>query len=108
MGQRVTRIFLWGKDVTRIMISGEVLLIQLYEARCHSYNYIGQSVTCIIMCGHIITIIMVVLSRVLLVRLYLWDKACWLERRTRDRRVASSNPGRGGGRIFFSRVNFAC
>ena len=34
--------------------------------------------------------------------------ACLLERRTRDRKVASSNPGRDGGRIFFSRVNFAC
>ena len=34
--------------------------------------------------------------------------ASWLERRTRDRKVASSNPGRGGGRIFFSRVNFVC
>ena len=31
-----------------------------------------------------------------------------VERRTCDRKVASSNPGRGGGRIFFSRVNFAC
>ena len=28
--------------------------------------------------------------------------ACWLERRTRDRKVASSNPGRSGGRILFS------
>ena len=34
--------------------------------------------------------------------------ACWLERRTRDRKVASSNPGWSGGRIFFSRVNFVC
>ena len=34
--------------------------------------------------------------------------ACWLERRTRDRRAAGSNPGRSGGRIFFSRVNFVC
>ena len=34
--------------------------------------------------------------------------ACWLERRTRDRNIASSNPGRSGGRIFFSRVNFVC
>ena len=34
--------------------------------------------------------------------------ACWLERRTRDRKVASSNSGRSGGRIFFSRVNFVC
>ena len=34
--------------------------------------------------------------------------ACWLERRTRHRKVASSNPGGSGGRIFFSRVNFAC
>ena len=32
----------------------------------------------------------------------------WLERRTRDRKVASSNPGRSGGKIFFSRVNFVC
>ena len=31
-----------------------------------------------------------------------------LECRTRDRKVASSNPGRSGGRIFFSRVNFVC
>ena len=30
------------------------------------------------------------------------------ERRTRDRKVSSSNPGRSGGRIFFSRVNFVC
>ena len=36
------------------------------------------------------------------------DIACWLERRTRDRKVASSNPGRSGGKIFFSRVNFLC
>ena len=28
--------------------------------------------------------------------------ACWLERRTRDRKVASPNPGRSEGRIFFS------
>ena len=34
--------------------------------------------------------------------------ACWLERRTRDRKVASSNPGRSGRRIFFFRVNCAC
>ena len=31
-----------------------------------------------------------------------------VERRTRDRRVASSNPGRSGRGIFFSRVNFLC
>ena len=34
--------------------------------------------------------------------------ACWLERRTRGRKVAGWNPGRSGGRIFFSTVNFAC
>ena len=35
--------------------------------------------------------------------------AQWLERRTRDRKVAGSNPcWSGGGRIFFSRVNFLC
>ena len=34
--------------------------------------------------------------------------AQWLERRTRDRKVAGSNPRWSGGRIFFSRVNFLC
>ena len=28
--------------------------------------------------------------------------------RTRNRQVASSNPGRSGGKIFLSRVNFVC
>ena len=32
--------------------------------------------------------------------------AQWLEHRTRDWKVAVSNPCRSGGRIFFSRVNF--
>ncbi len=32
----------------------------------------------------------------------------WLERRTRGRKVAGSNPCRSSGRIFFSRVNFLC
>ena len=32
----------------------------------------------------------------------------WLERRTRDRKVAGSNPCWSGGRIFFSMVNFLC
>ena len=30
----------------------------------------------------------------------------WLERRTRERKVGGSSPGRSGGRIFFSRVKF--
>ena len=34
--------------------------------------------------------------------------ACLQECRTRGRKVASSNPGRSGGRIFFFRVNFVC
>ena len=34
--------------------------------------------------------------------------AQWLERRTRDWKVAGSNLCRGGGRIFFSRVDFLC
>ena len=34
--------------------------------------------------------------------------AQWLERRTRDRKVAGSNPCWSGGKIFFSRVNFLC
>ena len=33
---------------------------------------------------------------------------CWLERETHDRKVASSNPDRSGGRIFFSNVDFVC
>ena len=35
-------------------------------------------------------------------------RACWLECRTRDQKVASSNLGRSSRRIFFSRVNFVC
>ena len=34
--------------------------------------------------------------------------AQWLERRTRDWKVAGPNPCRSGGRIFFSRVDFLC
>ena len=34
--------------------------------------------------------------------------AQWLERRTRDRRIAGSNPCRSGGRHFFPNVNFLC
>ena len=34
--------------------------------------------------------------------------AQWLERRTRDRKVAGSNLCWSGGIIFFSRVNFLC
>ena len=31
-----------------------------------------------------------------------------VELRTRGRKVASSNPGRNGGKIFFSKVKFVC
>ena len=34
--------------------------------------------------------------------------AQWLEHRTRDWKVAGSNPCWNGGRIFFSRVDFLC
>ena len=34
--------------------------------------------------------------------------AQWLERRTCDRNVPGSSPGRSGGGIFFSRVSFPC
>ena len=34
--------------------------------------------------------------------------AQWLERQARDLKVPGSSPGRNGGRIFFSRVNFLC
>ena len=34
--------------------------------------------------------------------------ACWFESQIHDRKVASSDPGRGGRRIFLSRVNFVC
>ena len=33
---------------------------------------------------------------------------CWLKRLTCNRKVASSNPGRSGRRIFFFRFNFVC
>ena len=36
------------------------------------------------------------------------ETAQWLERQIRDRKVAGSSPGRSGGRIFFSSVNFLC
>ena len=45
------------------------------------------------------------------VSLSLWsrDRGSFLEERpTRHRKVSSSSPGRRGGRIFFSRVNFVC
>ena len=41
-------------------------------------------------------------------RTYAWSVAQWLERRTRDRKVPGSSPGRSGGWIFFFRVNFLC
>ena len=34
--------------------------------------------------------------------------AQWLERRTLDRKIPGSSPGRSGGRMFFSRVKFLC
>ena len=39
-----------------------------------------------------------------------WSRDSLLVREpvSRDGKVASSNPGRNGGRIFFSRVNFMC
>ena len=40
--------------------------------------------------------------------IYIAGIAQWLERRTRDWKVAGSNPCWSGGRIFFSRVNFLC
>ena len=37
------------------------------------------------------------------------NRECLLvENRTRDRKVAGSNPGRSGGRIFVSRVDSLC
>ena len=36
------------------------------------------------------------------------DIAQWLERQTHDRKVPGSSPGKSGGRIFFSGVNFLC
>ena len=35
-------------------------------------------------------------------------KAFLVECRTHDGKVASLNPRRSGGRIFFSRINFVC
>ena len=36
------------------------------------------------------------------------DIAQWLERLTRDEKVAGSSPGWSGGRILFSSVNSPC
>ena len=36
------------------------------------------------------------------------DSSVVIQHRTRDRKVAGSSPGRSGGRIFFSKVNFLC
>ena len=33
---------------------------------------------------------------------------CWLENRTHDQKIVSSNPGRSSGKIFFPRVKFVC
>ena len=44
----------------------------------------------------------------LLIFLLFFRDSLLLKHRTRDRKVASSNPGRSGGRIFFSRVNSPC
>ena len=43
-------------------------------------------------------------------RIAVWGAgiAQWLEHRTRDWKVAGSNPCWNGGRIFFSRVDFLC
>ena len=39
----------------------------------------------------------------------LWSRdSLVVKRRTRDRKVASSNPGRSGGNFFFYRVDFVC
>ena len=38
---------------------------------------------------------------------YFWDSLL-VERQTCDTKVASLNPGRSGGKIFFSRVYFVC
>ena len=48
-------------------------------------------------------------SRVLCSIMY-WGAgiAQWLERRTHDRKVPGSSPGRSGGRIFFPMVIFLC
>ena len=41
--------------------------------------------------------------------MYVGNRDSWLvKRRTRDRKVASSNPGRCGGKIFFTGVSFVC
>ena len=50
----------------------------------------------------------VLLSRELSSNSHSCALACWLERWTRDRKNARSNPSRSGRRIFFSRANFVC
>ena len=40
--------------------------------------------------------------------IYLFSICCGWSAGARDRKVASSNPGRNGGKIFVSGVNFVC
>ena len=45
------------------------------------------------------------------IKMYVWGAgiiAQWLQRQTCGRKVPGSSPGRSGGRIFFSCVNFLC
>ena len=58
----------------------------------------------------VVVAVVAILVAALVVAVVTWGAgiACWLERRTRDRKIVSSNSGMSGGRIFFSRVNFAC
>ena len=67
---------------------------------CHAVRFI---------CGYFYTVLMNSVNGHNL-NLYYFPAgiAQWLERRTRDQKVAGSNPCWSGGRIFFSRANFLC
>ena len=71
----------------------------------------GRSLACCIWNGQVETDTLSCFNRTDMVKHDLFDTGetdQWLEPWTRDRKVAGFSPGRGGGKMFFSRGNFLC
>ena len=67
-----------------------------YRTKVYSHP---ETCLCVCLCKRVFIILMFIQGAGI---------ACWLERPTCDRKVASSNPDGSVTRIFFSRVNFVC
>ena len=88
--------------VTVIIIVFIILVIMII---CNIYRFINCRKHCTVV--HSLTMIRHFFERTAQTRGA--GIACWyVELWTRNRKVASSNPGWSGRRIFFSRVNFVC